>query len=120
VPSVLPPAASAFGSVPSVLPPAASAFGSVPSVLPPAASAFGSVNHADPSRRCSVRYCHDDADALEIWTTRAVKAGEEMFCDYEADYAPCQWYDELMLSRGNVPLNLLAAYLNGQHGAPLN
>ena len=36
-------------------------------------------------------------------TTKDVKAGEEMLCDYDRDYAPCPWYDEPQRSRGNVP-----------------
>ena len=30
-------------------------------------------------------------------------------CDYDRDYAPCPWYDELQRSRGNVPLSQLNA-----------
>ncbi len=32
-----------------------------------------------------------------------------MLCDYDRDYAPCPWYDELQRSRGNVPLSQLNA-----------
>ena len=49
------------------------------------------------------------SQVLELYTTKDVKAGEEMLCDYDRDYAPCPWYDELQRSRGNVPLSQLNA-----------
>lgn len=65
------------------------------------------MNHADKAREASVRYNHDEAGALELWTVKDIKAGEEMFNAYHVDFAPCPWYDELQRSRGNVPLSQL-------------
>ena len=67
------------------------------------------VNHADKTREAAVMYNHDEPNVLELYTTKDVKAGEEMLCDYDRDYAPCPWYDELQRSRGNVPLSQLNA-----------
>jgi hypothetical protein len=69
------------------------------------------VNHADKTREAAVMYNHDEpnvgalipSQVLELYTTKDVKAGEEMLCDYDRDYAPCPWYVELQRSRGNVP-----------------
>eukprot|EP01052_Picozoa_sp_SAG31_P052074 SAG31_NODE_12679_length_925_cov_0.795400_1_plen_201_part_00 len=67
------------------------------------------MNHADRTREPSVRYVHDEADVLELWTTKSIKAGEEMFNEYHMDFAPCPWYDTLQRERGNVPLSQLNA-----------
>ena len=75
------------------------------------------VNHADKTREAAVMYNHDEpnvgapipSQVLELYTTKDVKAGEEMLCDYDRDYAPCPWYVELQRSRGNVPLSQLNA-----------
>ena len=37
------------------------------------------MNHADRTREASIKYVHDEEDVMELWTTRDVKAGEEMF-----------------------------------------
>lgn len=73
------------------------------------------VNHADPSREASVEYRHCEPGVLEIWTIKDIKAGEEMYCDYEKDYAPCAWYDKLQNERGNVPLSQIPMHINKLH-----
>jgi len=70
------------------------------------------MNHADETRVASVKYHHDVEGVLTLWTQRPVKAGEEIFNDYEADFAACPWYDELQQSRGNTPLSQLGALIN--------
>jgi len=70
------------------------------------------MNHADKTRAPSVTYVHDEEGALELCTIKDVKAGEEMFNEYHKDFAPCQWYDELQRSRGNVPLSQLNDHIN--------
>ena len=65
------------------------------------------MNHADRTREHSVRYVHREADVMELWTTKSIKAGEEMFNEYHKDFAPCPWYDTLQRERGNVPLSQL-------------
>ena len=37
------------------------------------------MNHADRTREASIKYVHDEDDVMELWTTRDVKAGDEMF-----------------------------------------
>ena len=37
------------------------------------------MNHADRTREASIKYVHDEEDVMELWTTRDVKAGDEMF-----------------------------------------
>jgi hypothetical protein len=75
------------------------------------------VNHADPSREASVEYRHCEPGVMEIWTTRDIRAGEEMYCDYEKDYAPCTWYDKLQNERGNVPLSQIPMHVNKLYAA---
>jgi len=73
------------------------------------------VNHADPTREASVEYRHSEdggSYAMELWTTKNIKAGEEMFCDYARDYAPCEWYDKMQNERGNIPLSQIPAIIN--------
>ena len=65
------------------------------------------MNHADSSRKPSVKYVHDEIDVLELWTIKDINAGEEMFNAYHVDFGPCVWYDELHRSRGNIPLSQL-------------
>jgi len=70
------------------------------------------MNHADKTRKHSVKYVHDEMGVLELWTVKDVKAGEELFNQYHQDFAPCKWYDELQRSQGNVPLSQLNDYIN--------
>lgn len=70
------------------------------------------MNHADPTRRASARYCMSAAGQMEILTTRAVRKGEEIFNDYEADFSACPWFDELMLSLGRASLCKLGSAIN--------
>merc|ERR1719171_1381022 len=70
------------------------------------------MNHADSTRGASVRYNHEEDGVLTLWTTRPVKAGEEMFNDYGLDFGPCAWYDELQKERGNTPLSQLSDAIN--------
>jgi len=70
------------------------------------------MNHADKTREPSVKYVHDEEGALELWTVKDIKAGQEMFNHYHKDFAPCMWYDELQRSRGNVPLSQLNDHIN--------
>lgn len=70
------------------------------------------MNHADKTREPAVKYVHDEEGVIELWTVRDIKAGEEMLNEYHKDFAPCQWYDELQRSRGNVPLSQLNDHIN--------
>jgi len=70
------------------------------------------MNHADRQREASVRYNHDEKDVFELITTKDIKAGEEMFNRYDLDFAPCEWYDALQKSRGNVLLPELNEHIN--------
>lgn len=70
------------------------------------------VNHADPTREATIEYRHCEPGVMELWTSKDIKAGEEMFCDYARDYAPCPWYDKMQNDRGNTPLSQIPAYIN--------
>jgi len=59
-------------------------------------------------------YKHVDG-AYELWSDKDIKAGEEMFCDYERDYAPCEWYDKMQNTLGNVPLSKLPKHINAMY-----
>ena len=52
-------------------------------------------------------YNHEEKDAYEIWTTKDIKAGEEMLCNYGQDYGPCKWFDEFHNEAGRTPLSQL-------------
>jgi len=73
-----------------------------------------SVNHADKTRKTTIIYKHLDG-AYELWSDADIKAGEEMFCDYERDYAPCEWYDKTQNALGNVPLSQLPKHINAMY-----
>lgn len=62
------------------------------------------MNH---SREPSVKFSHKEKDVFEVWTVKDIKAGEEIFNAYHADFGPCAWYDEHHRSRGNIPLSQL-------------
>ncbi len=64
-------------------------------------------NHADPTRRASVAYRHDEVGVLEIWTLADITAGEEMFIDYTKAFAKCSWFDAYMKGKNLSPLSWL-------------
>lgn len=75
------------------------------------------MNHADPTRQASVQYKMDVGGEMELWTIRDVRAGEEIFNQYERDFVACGWYDELCTALGAVPLGLLGLVINSAaHG----
>ena len=76
------------------------------------------MNHADSTREASVKYVHDENDVFELWTVKDIKAGEEMFNAYHKDFGPCQWYDDLHRSRGNIPLSQLNDEIEKANSAP--
>ena len=45
---------------------------------------------------------------MEIWSTKDIQAGEEMFNDYGHDFTACGWYDDLANAHGVTPLSQLA------------
>jgi len=59
-------------------------------------------NHADPTRERSIVYKHDEQDVYEQWTTKDIKAGEEMFIDYGESFAHCKWFLDFH-NTGNPP-----------------
>lgn len=73
-------------------------------------------NHADRTRRASVRYNTETPKIMEIWTIKDVKAGEELLTDYGENLASCDWYDKLCEGRGLVPLNKLPAEIEKMYG----
>jgi len=73
-----------------------------------------SINHADKTREPSVEYRHEDG-AYEIWSVKDIKEGEEIFCNYENDYAPCEWYDTMQNEKGNTPLSQLPSKINDMY-----
>jgi len=70
------------------------------------------MNHADTTRDASVLYIHDEEGAIELWSIKDIKAGEEMFNDYSVDFGRCEWYDMLQHERGNIPLAWLGEAIN--------
>lgn len=44
---------------------------------------------------------------MEIWTTKDVSKGEEMFVNYTKAYAKVEWYDSELKKRGKTPLSWL-------------
>jgi hypothetical protein len=69
-------------------------------------------NHADPTREVSIIYKHDEKDVFELWTTKDIKAGDEMFIHYSQTFGACKWFDELQNSRGNTPLSQLGTIID--------
>jgi len=70
------------------------------------------MNHADPSREPSVYYKFPEKGIIEIWTTKAIKKGEEIFNDYEYDFVKCNWYDDLQIRNGNIPISMIGNEIN--------
>jgi len=73
------------------------------------------MNHADMTRDASVRYIHDEEGAIELWTIKDIKAGEEIFNNYSVDFGRCDWYDTLQQARGNIPLAWLEETINKEY-----
>ena len=61
------------------------------------------MNH---SSNPSVYYKMDKIGEIEIWTSKNIKNGEEIFSNYSSDFnMNCDWYDEHCLSFDKVPIS---------------
>eukprot|EP00747_Dinoflagellata_sp_TGD_P055174 gnl/TRDRNA2_/TRDRNA2_149400_c0_seq1.p1 gnl/TRDRNA2_/TRDRNA2_149400_c0~~gnl/TRDRNA2_/TRDRNA2_149400_c0_seq1.p1 ORF type:complete len:281 (+),score=64.81 gnl/TRDRNA2_/TRDRNA2_149400_c0_seq1:75-917(+) len=71
-------------------------------------------NHADPTRQVSIQYKHDEKDVFELWTTKDITAGDEMFISYSQAFGPCKWFDEFHNAAGRTPLSQLGDIIDAE------